>query len=368
VTEKPKALSPCGAALVRLLLLACALAPAASPARAADEVLMKDRTKRYTGVILSEGYETIALDTNSDGKADVTVRTQEVARITHGDAPTSYNSAVRLFRRGRYDQALTAFQKALEAPGVRAAWLRPEVNYYLGECYLRQAWKHADNLKKAAEHFTAVLTKTPTHRRVPDCRLGLAECALEQGNRAEASKHLEDLASGKYGTRYALLAVLRLARLKADPKNPAETVALCEKARRLAADEALKDLRLDADFACARALAAAGKGAEAEAILKRLAEEHGEPETDVRARLFNTLGDVFLAQNRVKEALLAYLRVRILYFQSKDELARALYGAGICFRTLRDAARAEAVIGELLQEHGDTRWAARARKEFPNVK
>lgn len=349
------------------LLLCFVIAPCAS---ALDEVTLTDRIKKYTGAVLAENYDTVEVDTNGDGKADESIPTTQVLRIVYDDTPADFRNAERAFGRERYGEAADLFKRVLEEAargGVRRFWAEPHAWYYLGECARRQAGLDPAKYDEAAEIFQRVIETHPKARRVPDCLIGLARSRLGAGRLDEAAQAAEKAASGAYGPEPALWGTVVLAEVRARQRQADQSADLVKQARRAAGAPEFKGIALEVDLACAQALAAAGRGDEAYDILRERLQKHTEAETDARARIYNTMGDCFLAQDQVKEALLSYLRVRLLYFKSRDELPRALYGTAICFRALKQGARAEEVVRELVQTFGDSRWAEMARREFPSI-
>ena len=335
---------------------------------AADDVSLNDKSIKRNVAVLAENYDGIAIDTNADGKADVAVPTLDVKKITYGDRPLEFGRAESAMRNGRYAQAVELFGVALAKKDVRRFWIEPHVNANMGDCYLIMAQTDAKLYDKAIQHFNAVVQNHPKAARTPDAMRGLARCYVAKGDRDKADALLEKLSSGSYGNQYVLLATVDMAKLKADKKSPDETVALTGKALKMADNPQYESVALDARLGCADALTATGKGDAAYNVLRDMASNYDEREVDIQARIFNAIGDSLLAQNKLTDALMAYLRVRVLYFRSEDELPRALYGTALCFRARKEGARANAVVKELLDKHTDTKWAEMARKEFPGVK
>lgn len=352
---------------ITALLLLAPLLFCATALAVRDDVNIQGEDNLRGVVVIAENYDGVTVDTNADGTVDRTLPAAKVTAIRYGDTPPEYRRADTYMRAARYEQAVEAYQEALKS-NARDFWIQPDAHAAIGRAYLAMARVDDTHYDKAVEHFRQVIENHPKSARVPDAMRGLAQAQLARGRTDEAKKLLDDLASGTYGQQYVLLATVDLAGLNARQGNPQQAVALCDKALAMADKPEYERVALEAKLGCADALTRSGKGDRAYDILSRMVGNYDERETDIRARLFNAMGDSLLEQDKVKEALMAYLRVRVLYFRAEDELPRALYGTALCFRARKEGARANEVVRELLEDHTDTKWAELARKEFPGVK
>jgi TolA-binding protein len=333
-----------------------------------DDVVMRDRVRSKQNVtVLDETYEKISIDTNGDGKEDETLPSDQVVSIRYSDTPATYTQGETYFRGNKFERAADLFQKALAEGKARKFWIEQHAGLYLGQCYFELGRQDPPHYDKVVAGLTAVITAKPNARTAPECRLLLAQCQTLKSDVAGAEAQYAELVKGAYGERWALRGKLALADLEARQKQSERALKLCDEARQAVAQPALADMKLDTDISIAQVYTATGKGKEAYDLLRQLAEEHGEHEVDVKARIFNAIGDSFMAQNRVKEAALAYLRVHLLYFKAQDEAPRAMYGAAVAFRTLKQADRAQELVHELIDRYPDTKWADMAKKEFPEA-
>jgi TolA-binding protein len=96
----------------------------------------------------------------------------------------------------------------------------------------------------------------------------------------------------------------------------------------------------------------------------KIAREADERDVDAKARAYNAIGDSLLAKNRTREALLAYLRVRVLYFKAVDEMPHALYGSARSFTILKQSNEAREVVSLMEKEYPNSVWTAKAKKDL----
>jgi len=362
---------PQAAILVVILwgvLLACGPAPCLAAA-GQDSVLLESGRSVPGVTVLREGYDKVEIDRDGDGKPDETYPAAEVANVTYGDAPMSFRQGSVFFRQDRFREAAEYFEKALNEPGVRAFWLQQHANYFLGECRRRMGETDKALLLEARRAYAQVIVKVPDGRLVPFALRGLGLCWLEEGQLEEARREFEKLRDEqRFGPRWALRAKILLASVSSREGKHSEAMALCDEALKALAAEATakksSDLVREARLAQAEVLTAAGEYAQAREVYTQIASDTDERDIRTRARAYNSIGDCFLREGRTREALLAFLRVRILYFEARDELPRALYGAAVCFSALKEPERARELVQLLQKEYPNSAWAARAQKEL----
>lgn len=97
-----------------------------------------------------------------------------------------YESALGLFRNGKYKEAAAAFGTFLQK--YPEGSLAPNAQFWLGN-----AWYAQHDCKKAVETQTLVTTKWPDSPKAPDAMLAIATCQQDMGNAAGAKHTLETL-------------------------------------------------------------------------------------------------------------------------------------------------------------------------------
>lgn len=109
-----------------------------------------------------------------------------------------------------------------------------------------------------------------------------------------------------------------------------------------------------------RTLLATGKTAQLAEMLDK-AIQSGSREDAARAQLVR--GDLRLAENKNKEAVLDYLRTAILFEAQKDVQPEALFKAASTFELLRDSARAKAFYDKVKTEYPDSSYGQQAKSK-----
>ncbi len=129
-----------------------------------------------------------------------TVSTTAAAKSTNAPTDkTAYKTAFELIRNKRYDESIIALTQFIKKyPNSN---LVGNAHYWLGEVQLVKA-----NFTAAAAAFNTLLTKFPTHRKVPDAKYKLGLTYRELGDTIRAKKLLQEVVSNYAGSSTAKLA------------------------------------------------------------------------------------------------------------------------------------------------------------------
>jgi len=125
-----------------------------------------------------------------------------------GITPTSaFNLAYNDYLNGRYDLAVTGFQRFLK--DFPSTTLVPNAHYWLGESYY--------NLKdyvRAMQAFERVVKEYPGHEKVPSALFKLGMSAAETGDIPKAREYLKQVIEKFSTSEEAKLAKNRLAEIR----------------------------------------------------------------------------------------------------------------------------------------------------------
>jgi tetratricopeptide (TPR) repeat protein len=333
---------------------------------AGQDVVVLEDGRVVSGVtVLHARCDKVEVDRDGNGEPDESIAADIVAEIRYDDVPLAFRQGTSYFEAGRYKDAAVQFEKALGEKDVRSFWLLPDARYMIGECYRRAAGQDQSALVNARHAFQTVLTDSPRERMVPFAVRGLGLCMLAQGEIKAAEAEFQKLLDeGKYGVGWRLRGQLAMAQVRSRQKKHDEAVALCEET--IAACKRDKRLGTLAEAVSVQAdvLMAAGQFDKVREIHLETVRAAGDRDIRTKARAYNAIGDSYLAQNQADNALLAYLRVRVLYFEDREELPRALYGAARCFAILNRNEEAQDLLRLLEEEHPASAWTARAKNEL----
>ena len=347
-----------------VLALAAALACSAAMA-GSDKVVLTSGRQMISVTILKDSYTGVAIDRNDDGKPEETFKPDDVADVSYGDAPIDFRTGLLDFRTGRYAEAVPKMEKSLQAKNVRPFWLQQHANYILAECLRRTSLNDKKALARAQQAYERIVKNVPDGRLVPEAIQGVGNCLMDLGQPDAARAHFAKLAEGdKYGLTWTTRGNLHLARVDGAKGKHQDAIEKAREALDKARAEGRKDLVLEGEFVVASILVAANQPKEGLDIFTRIARESHPRDVNSKAKAYNGIGDALIGANRTQEALLAYLRTRVLYFKSEAELPRALYGAARCFTALKRPDEARELIAVLEADYPRSPWTAKAKKDL----
>ncbi len=325
-------------------------APTASGGR---DTVRKVTGEQMIGVnVTSETYETVTVD----GKP---IPAAEIDTITHFDQPPKYIQAMSNFKQYQLENAIKNFEEAKATPGARP-WLKHYCDYYIARCYQAQAEAAppADRAKfvsGAVSRFEALIKETPKGYWVPSAMSSLGQCYYSMGDFPKALAVYQQIEKANMGAAWVLRAQLWQGKILTAQRQADAAIAALTKVAETA-KEKHADVYNEAEIALAEAYIVGQKFKDAETLLKGLVEDANQKE-EIKAAAHNTLGDCYMAQNKVKEARWEYLRTNVLYSKVKDQDARALFSAANCFEMLKDKANADKLRDELKRSYPDSPWA-----------
>jgi len=333
-----------------------------------DTVQLRGQT--LTNVtVLSEDYREVQLDTDGDGVVDRKVPQNEVRQVVYDDVPAAYRTAMAVFRLGnQYDKALKHFAEAGKTGGVRP-WLKDYVAYYSAECVRRQAGTDRALLAQAAQKYQDALASNANSPFREGLQLGLGSILLQQNDLDGARRQFASLERAAVKDEFKLGAMLNLARVDMLREQPAEAVKQFDKVL-AKGEKGYSATYAEAVVGKGRALIALKQYPEAgrflEGALKTtrndaLLSEGYTTLGDCRYEYAGTLKDKKAARSAYKSALMAYLRVEVLYYQDSEMLAKSLYYAGKCFQNLERDDRAQEKFALLRKKFPDSPWTSKIR-------
>lgn len=363
----------------RLLSLVGAFAFAfAADALAADRILLKQGKPLTADEVISDTFEKVEF---KRGAAVGSQPAAKVKAIEYGDAPDSYKLGLEKRDSGEFENASNLLKAAIASPNVRG-WIKVQGNFELAETLRRWGAKDRTKMALAIAAYDEVLKDAKTRFR-PHALLGRALAHVGSGNLDKAKADLQTLkseaAANKYGVSYELLADYTLATALEDANRPeakqaysslqtfAEGYAKREDLD--AADRAYaSELVGLARLAQGRALIRENKAADAQRQFDQISADPKEVPA-VRAAALVGAGLALQAQNKLKEAQLAFANVRILYFDQNESAAEATYSLGVVAEALgaaepRGAAMAQDYFKEVTQRYPASRFAAKAQEKI----
>jgi tetratricopeptide (TPR) repeat protein len=353
-----------GMAALRIALLILASLSAALAANAGkDRVVLQSGRALPRVTILREQYDKVEVDRDGDGVADDTFAGHEVKSISYGDSPIVFREGVSRFGSGRFAQAVEKMNQALKSKEVSSPRLRHHAYFIIGESLRRMAETDKTLLPKARQACKQAAAVSPKGRLIPDVARCIGLCLMAEGKVEQARTEFNKLLDKtEFGAAWAVRGKILLARVHGMEGTHEAGLKLCDEAVQEATAAGNKKLAKTAVFARAELLLTAKQYEKSYKEFLKIAEEAGSADYKTKARAYNGVGDALLSANRTREARLAYLRVRVLYFKDRDELPHGLYGAARCFSILKERNKTRELVAILEKDYPNSIWTVRAKK------
>lgn len=142
------------------------------------------------------------VDSQADGQAD----DQASGGASAAEQQALYNEAFEILKSGKYDQAIDAFQKVIDA-NPQGEWSASAL-FWQGETYYVQ-----QDYAAAGKAYAEVIERFPESSRIPDAKLKLGYVAQERGETEAARRLFNEILDQYPDSQAAGLARQRLARM-----------------------------------------------------------------------------------------------------------------------------------------------------------
>ena len=377
--------------LTAAMILTAALAASAAELTMPDRIVLTNKGQ-ITGIrVMSAEVDGVTYK-KFDGRGDAkTVPADSVDEISWGDAG-EFRRVISLYDRNKVKEALELLRKLPET-GPRAFWYAPYRELILGKCLYRMR-----KYDEALPHFDVVIKRYPRSLYAPSAIEGLARSYGKKRDvklAAEAYAMLDPTNSyaspgspEPYGKMLQWRGREEMAKLfvKLDGRAEEASKIYAGLAKGASAVLAKPPAELKAHLSAIRAihqralmggvdaLEKAGKLKQARELIESISEQITDK--SVRVGMYARLGDLLAAEAEEapegarkslrKKALLAYMRVYILYPGREAQRSRCMLGAAIASRQLGspdDNIRAVKLCKAIMAEHPRSKEA----KEVPKL-
>lgn len=302
--------------------------------------------------------------------------TDRVETIFYWPKPPAYVEGVTAMSGGNFDEAIAKFE-SLAGNAQQREWVRAYSMYNIAQIHEARG-----DLRSAVAGWERLVREFSRFRQVPHAlvQIGLGWLALDDVGQAQSAfgrlARLPGLPEGKKGLAQYYLIYIKEKQGEASKNDNLVRAALAEYESLLAKvkdDATQAEVALRARLGIGNCKTLLGQYDEAIQFFQKIAESSNE--ASVLAGTFNGLGKCYFRQNRWKDALLAYLRVEVLYDVNPEQTAEALLNSGKCFQFMQganigedNANRARGQYRKCFGRFPGTSFAAEARQILPTVK
>lgn len=269
------------------------------------------------------------------GRDEEAIEVTNIEGITYDREPAEFATIRTAIANGNYNEAATEVQRlaaSLESgntPPISGDLAKKDFDYWMAYLPAMQALEGSARIEPgpAAGKLLAFLNANPTHYRYYEGNETLGQLAfLVPGDPVAAStQYFGRLATNTELRELQFRGKLLMARALLKTNNvPRAGQLLTPMVAERADNRIMASQIAQAKVALAQATAAAGNADNALKMLHAVIEETPSNDYETHARANIALGNILLAKQSKTEALLAFLKVDLLFFQYPEQRAEAL--------------------------------------------
>ena len=264
---------------------------------------------------------------------------------------------------GNLQEALDGYQEALKDPKSSRKELKADIEYLIARTTAKMALADPTNLDDAIKKLDAFRTSHADSFRYYESldylgRLYMAKKDLDNAGTTftqlgQAPWNDYKMAAQNYGAKLKLLENDVDGALSAF-----EAVVASAPAKPGAAELSQKYVAMLGKATC---LTTQKKHGEAVKVLDEVIKQASATDTRLQAEAYVRQGDCLQAQSKIKEAVLAYLHVDVLFAAEKALHAEALYHLARLSSTIDQPVRGDEARARLTDDYPNSPWAKKLK-------
>jgi tetratricopeptide (TPR) repeat protein len=303
-----------------------------------------------TGKVTRANAQEVVVD-RGQGRQE-TIEPYRVELILFDDEPATLRTAKMAANAGRFEEALSGLDR-VQLPENPDPKVLQEMDYLRAWCRTRlaEASGNLSAMEEAANLLAEFVRKNPDHYRLWQASEWAGNLLVAIGKQDEAQEFFTRLAQAPW-PEVQLRAQLASGRAYLAQRKFAEA----EKAFEAILQANIGDDRLKqvATLGKARAMAETGRADEAVRLVEGVIKAVSAEQIDLQSQAYNALGLAHQRAGRVKEAVLAYLHVDLLYSNVPAQHVEALENLVSLFGRLGQRERADEAAKILRERYGRT--------------
>ena len=320
-------------------------------AAAFDEIQVAKRPVQK-GTIVGMSPVEVTIDVN---RRKMPFPVNEIVGISYDVEPLELKAARRFVEAGQFDMALDKLGEIDEAAISRDLVLQ-DIAYYKAFAAAKIALGGGGDPNEAIQKMMAFYQKHNTNWHFFEAVETLGDLAVGIQRYDTAAKFYSEVAKAPWPA-YKLRAKVLEGRALQSQNKFAEALANFEAVLGVTATiEGADEQKLFAILGKAACLAATGKHAEGIQIVEDVIARGDPNDIALFANAYNTLGRCYLASNKPKDALLAYLHTDILFYGDPESHAEALAQLDKLWQQVDRPERALQCRNTLKQRYPGSSW------------
>jgi len=310
------------------MLLVCFTAVPAAAQETGDVIELMDKTLIKNIIIIKEEYDKVRYK-NIGYPRGQDVKSDEIREIQRNSYGSSFLAADTSRRAGKYEEAIKSYKysRMQIAPSSKAK-AEPVITFWIAECY--RLWRKYPEAKKNYDKFSKNRSWS-RHRYLPAVHYGLALIYLAQKKYMAAAAEFRKLSGGKFGTLWKLRGQLGSGIVQFEKKSYPAALGVFKTVEKNARNDGESSIEQEAKMWQGKCLLQSRKYKEAKDFFKKITDAKRISNKEVMASAWNGLGKAYYGlsrngsdKNLVHKALMAHLRVALVYSGFRDKRLEAL--------------------------------------------
>lgn len=323
----------------------------------AEDQIDRKGGDRERGIITSMSKLGVVLRANG---VDKEIPANQILRISYDQEPGDLSSIRRDLAEKDYRRALDDLNK-IDLKKVDREVVRQEIEFGRAMCMARLAMAEGGDKAAAETALKEFASRNKDSYHFYTAAELAGDLAASAGNYSDAAKYYTAVANVEW-EEVRIRGSVALGRMLAAQGKHAEALEKFESVIKEAKSGDAEPVKQLAVVGKAQSLAETGKSAEAISLLadpKGVIATSDAKDTRLMARAFNALGNAYLKEGKKKDAVLAFLRTELLFFQEPDAHAEALYHLSKLFQEINKSERAAEAAAKLKQQYAGSVWASK---------
>jgi tetratricopeptide (TPR) repeat protein len=355
-----RACKPCRRASLALGWLPIVLLVFPRPAAAEDSVERRGQATAMRGDVTAMSRTEIVV-TGRTSKREYRIPAIEVERVRWDGEKPQVNQFRNDERNGHFEKAIEGYSAALKEAPVSATNMRADLEFLIARTTAARALAESDGYDEAIERLEKFRAAHANNFRYFEVLRLLARLYMAKPDVEQAGAALKQLSEAPW-TDLKMDAQLMQARVALARDDVAAALPPLEEViAQSAKTPAELSRRYEALLTKAACLQKQGKLPEATEVLSSVIDEAAEEDTRTLAETCVRLGDCLQAAGRTKEAILAYLRVDILFPKEKAAHAEALFHLSRLLAKDGKPDKAADAAARLQERYPKSPWTAKLR-------
>ncbi len=329
---------------------------AASSLRAEDMIDRRGATSALRGDV-TEISRTEVVIKSRNNQREYRVPANEIERVRWQGEPAQLTQARVEERNGQFDKAVTVYETARK--DAVSANLTTDLEFLIARVTALRALADEENYDPAIKLLEKFRTDHPSSFRYFESLKLLARLYMAKPDVDKANTTMKLLSEAPWNDFKMEADILQAQVALANGKIDAALAPLDNVLRVTPSTPAEWSRHYDALLAKATCLQKQAKFQEAINLLTSVLDQASEDDAKTLAETCVRLGDCYQAAGRTKEAILAYLRVDILFPKQKTHHAEALYYLSRLFAQDGKFDKAADAQARLQQAYPHSPWTAK---------